>query len=168
MSACCASCARGLPCEGTSIGASVADFEPWPPVEIGAGLFGELPAEVRAVDDVVSSIWSAARPFVPYGDVIDTAHRARREAMYGPEATARRPSRPSRTDSGGAPSPAVRELQRLTRSAARGDRAARRELGALKSAAGRGDADARRRWAAAVAVMTDDDRRVDRLTTRGT
>lgn len=181
---CCASCARGLPCEGSSSSSSSsldrllvgwAPTDPTPQASIvGAGLFGELPPELRAADDAFSSVWEAIAPAVPYGGVIDTVHRARRSAMYGSDAaTATRPRRapgraPARARAPGTAAPAgtVRELQRITRAAARGDDAARAELGELKGRASSGDATARRRWAVAVSVMADDDRRIDALSGR--
>ena len=166
--------------------------------QIAGGL--ELPREVRAVDDVLSQVWEAARPFVPYSEQIDTLHRARQAAMYGADADQRgaRQGAPGRAPRGGARqewrtaeqlaapgriiaprtpgggvrvtppaglSPegkgAVAGIQRVVRDAARGDEGARAELVRLKEGAARGDASARRRWAAAVAVMRDDDARVE-------
>jgi hypothetical protein len=62
-------------------------------VEVGA----EIPREVRAVDDVLSAVWDIARPFVPYGDVVEQVHQARRTAMYGPSAAAPRGGRADRS-----------------------------------------------------------------------
>lgn len=68
--------------------------------EVGA----EIPREVRAVDDVLSAVWDAARPFVPYGDVVEQVHQARRTAMYGPSAAAPRGGRADRSAPRGTPS----------------------------------------------------------------
>ena len=134
---------------------------------------------VRAIDDVISSIWGGLRGIVPGGDAIDAVHQTRRELMYGPEGRTDR----GRTSPGGpggrlpaptfAPAAAasspggsrsiatIAELQRLVRTAARGgpSSTAARDLAALKTAA-RGSADARRRWTASVAVMRDDIARI--------
>jgi len=69
-------------------------------VEVGA----EIPREVRAVDDVLSAVWDVARPFVPYGDVVEQVHQARRTAMYGPSAAAPRSGRADRSAPRGTPS----------------------------------------------------------------
>lgn len=125
---------------------------------VGAGLFGDLPPELRAVDDVVSTVWNVARPFVPYGAEIDKLHQARRGLMYGPEA------RPA-ARKGNAPqgSPVVRDAQSLVRRAAKGDKSAAGELATLKERAAAGDSSARRRWAVIRASMISDDARIERL-----
>ena len=123
---------------------------------VGAGLFGDLPPEVRAVDDVVSAVWNVARPFVPYGSEIDKLHQARRGLMYGADrSSTSSPSSPS--------SPAVREAQAVVRRAAKGDKGAAAQLAGLKAAAAAGDPSARRRWALARAAMVSDDARIERL-----
>lgn len=73
--------------------------------EVGA----EIPREVRAVDDVLSAVWDVARPFVPYSDVIQTVHDARRTAMYGPSAAAPRGGRADRSAPRGTPSQGRRD-----------------------------------------------------------
>jgi hypothetical protein len=73
--------------------------------EVGA----EIPREVRAVDDVLSAVWDVARPFVPYGDVVQQVHEARRTAMYGPSAAAPRGGRADRSAPRGAPSQGRRD-----------------------------------------------------------
>lgn len=156
---CCGSCARGGACEGSSL-----------VVGTRGGLASGAPREVRMVDDVLSSVWDSVRSVVPGGALIDQAHQARRRLMYGdsatstPRAPARAPARrtPPRTSSSGG-NPTVRMLQATVRAASRGDAAARSTLDAWKRAASSSPAMAKR-WAAAVAVMRDDARRIDRRT----
>ena len=157
---CCSSCASGGPCAG---GSSLV-------VGARGGIASSAPREVRAVDDVLSSVWEGVRSFVPYGNVIDQAHQARRRLMYGddaatatPRAAPRRaPARaPARSSSSG--NPTVRMLQQTVRAASRGDAAASATLAAWKRAAASSPAMGRR-WAAAVAVMRDDARRIERRT----
>lgn len=111
-----------------------------------------IPREVRMVDDALSGVWSAVRPFVPYGEAIDTLHRARRGLMYG--------------DATGASAEEISAAQALSRRARKGDAGAKRELAALKEAATTDEA-ARRRWHVYVAVMRDDSKRIDALTAAG-
>lgn len=73
--------------------------------EVGAA----IPREVRAVDDVLSAVWDVARPFVPYGDVVEQVHQARRTAMYGPSAAAPRGGRADRSAPRGTPSQGRRD-----------------------------------------------------------
>ena len=150
-------------------------------VSVGAGPVTN--PTVRAIDDVISSIWGGLRGIVPGGDAIDAVHQTRRELMYGPEGRTDRgrtspggpggrlpaassPILPARADTEGriatvgptnATVSAIAELQRLVRAAARGgsSSAAARDLRTLKAAA-RVNPEARRRWAAGVAVMRDD------------
>lgn len=138
---------------------------------------------VRAIDDVISSLWGGLRGIVPGGDAIDVVHQTRRELMYGPEGRTDRgrtspggpggrlpaassPILPARTDAEGriatvgpttSTASTIAELQRLVRAAARGgsSSSAARDLRALKTAA-RVSPEARRRWVASVAVMRDD------------
>lgn len=117
---------------------------------VGQGF--DIPREVRMVDDALSGVWSAVRPFVPYGEAIDTLHRARRGLMYG--------------ESTGASAEDITAAQSLSRRARKGDAAAVRELAALKDAAV-SDEGARRRWHVYVAVMRDDSKRIDALTAAG-
>lgn len=151
MSACCASCAAGGPCGGGGL------------VVGGRGVASGAPRELRQVDDALSSVWSAVRDFVPYGNVIDQAHQARRRIMYGDERPAASPAarapRPRAPASGGGVA-AVRAIQRTVRMAAKGDAGASSALASWKRAASSSPA-MRRKWAAAVAVMRDDDRRID-------
>lgn len=105
------------------------------------------------VDRVVDQGWQVIRPFVPgpYGDIIDTAHRARMTAMYGDQGAG---GGRARADD------AIRSAQELTRRARKGDPSAQAQMRAAKEAAGRGDPAARRAWRVIVLVARDDDRRI--------
>lgn len=181
------------PAEGDELGALVEQLSAWldspnpEDVSLAEQVIAELTGDtatisgplvtdptVRAIDDVISSIWGSVRSVVPYGNLIDEVHQARRGIMYGPEGRlpasvapglapgARLPARtaapkgaPARTSSSA--TTAIAELQRLVRAAARAgsSSSAARDLRALKTAA-RTSPEARRRWAAGVAVMRDD------------
>ena len=103
---------------------------------------------VQQAERGLDTVWQAVKPIVPYGDVIDTAHRARLEAMYG------------RQGGGTSIEPAVRSAQELTRRARKGDPAAMAEMRRLKTAAAAGDARARRTWRIVVLVARADDARI--------
>lgn len=105
------------------------------------------------VDRAVDQGWQVIRPFVPgpYGDIIDTAHRARMTAMYGDQGAG---AGRARADD------AIRSAQELTRRARKGDPSAQAQMRAAKEAAGRGDPAARRAWRVIVLVARDDDRRI--------
>lgn len=159
---CCGSCARGGACEGSSSSSALV-------VGARGGLASGAPREVRMVDDVLSSVWDSVRSVVPYGNVIDQAHQARRRLMYGDSATSTPARAPARAPARRAPprssggNPTVRMLQTTVRAASRGDAAAAATLAAWKRAARTSPAMAKR-WAAAVAVMRDDARRIERRT----
>lgn len=128
--------------------------------EVGGWEVGAIPTEVRVVDDVLSSVWDAVKTVVPGGGAIDAVHRARRDLMYGPTATARPKTAPraaTRAES------MVREAQRLVRAARKGDAAADTTLARYKAEA-EANPEARRRWAVMVATMRDHDARVDART----
>lgn len=103
---------------------------------------------VQQAERGLDTVWQAVKPIVPYGDVIDTAHRARLDAMYG------------RQGGAGGPEPAVRSAQELTRRARKGDAAAMAEMRRLKDAAAAGDPRARRTWRIVVLVARADDARI--------
>lgn len=153
---CCSSCASGAPCESEAV---------------GAGLASGAPREVRQVDDALSAVWNLIRPVVPYGNLVDEAHRARRRLMWGDEtpppapAPARvpapAPARPTPTAPGDA---TIRLVQRVVRRASSGHAEEAATLRAWKVAASSASSSpsARRRWKMAVAVMRDDDARIKR------
>lgn len=103
---------------------------------------------VQQAERGLDTVWQAVKPIVPYGDVIDTAHRARLDAMYG------------RQGAQSSIEPAVRSAQQLTRRARKGDSAAMAEMRRLKDAAAAGDARARRTWRIVVLVARADDARI--------
>lgn len=105
------------------------------------------------VDRAIDQGWQVIRPFVPgpYGDIIDTAHRTRMQAMYGDQGAG---AGRARADD------AIRSAQELTRRARKGDPSAQAQMRAAKEAAGRGDPAARRAWRVIVLVARDDDRRI--------
>lgn len=114
---------------------------------------------VRKADDVFSSVWGAAKGFVPYGEQIDKIHQARRSLLDkhvpgGWSAESRRRGGESFDKRG-----TVRAMQALHRAKRKGDARAAAEVAALKSSAAR-DAEARRRWHVYVAVAADDLARV--------
>lgn len=138
-----------------------------PSAEDGASMIGFDVRDLRAADDAFSAVWDTVKGVVPYGNLIDAAHQARRQAMYGPEAGGQAPQTPPGmpalpTSQGGAASvdQLIREMQGLSRRKRKGDPAAASAVRAMKLAAVT-DGAARRRWAAYVAVTREDQRMID-------
>lgn len=122
-----------------------------------AAVIGFDLSDFRKADDVFSNVWDAAKQYVPYGNVIDQVHQARRGLMYGDQA--RGPAK-----GGAAPvdpkTALVRRMQGIWRRRWKGDKAANMEVVRMKERAASGDPVAAREWAVYVAVSRDDVGRV--------
>ncbi len=110
---------------------------------------GQIPAEVKAVDDAISGVINAIAPALPYGQVIKAAHDARRGLMYGEQPTA----------TGAPQGQKVMDAQALSRGLRRGDMQARSQVSALRAAT---DPTSRKRLAMVDVARRDDDARIER------
>lgn len=117
---------------------------------IGARDIGEvfrvMPGIARQAEGIVNTGWQAAKPFVPYGETIDSVVQPIRRAAGLGGATL--------------DASAIREAQQVTRAARRGDPAAKERYREVKAAGGA-------RWRIYVAAARDDQRRIDALTRAG-
>lgn len=121
--------------------------------DTGSAVLGFDLSDFRKADDAFSSVWDSVKTFVPYGNVIDEAHKARRGLMYGNTAA-------PKTTQVNPKDAAVKRMQGLWRRRWKGDRGADAEIVKLKERAAAGDPVAAREWALYVIVSSDDLARV--------